>query len=624
LAGAGIQGQGGRGHPRIEAQKCKSLPRRAACDYRAAPFTGTLAHYNAPMLTHLALKDFAVVRATELEFGPGMTVISGETGAGKSLLVDALGFLSGLRADSGVVRHGSERAELSADFDLSASPAALEWLRGNELDEDGQCQLRRVIRADGGSRAWINGRPATLAQLAQLAGLLVEIHGQHEHQALLSRANQLALLDGHARNEAERSAVRAAAADWQALLDERQALQSQGDVSDRIGWLEHQLAELEREDLDPVALEALDAAHRRQANAAGLIAACDETLDRLGGEDAPSLARQLQQARAGLARAAADEPRLAEAVALLEGAGVQVEEALAVVGRIRDDLELDPARLDELERRLGRIHDLARKHRLAPVELAAHRDGIAVELERLRGAGERLDRLDGEIAAAAVGWREAATALSATRSAAADALGTAATALIAELGMGGGRFLVELEPVEGQRPDPHGAERAEFLIAANAGQPPRPLRKVASGGELSRISLAIEVAALGSDMVPTMVFDEVDSGIGGAVAQIVGRKLRQLGRARQVLCVTHLPQVAAQGHAHYRVSKAPVEGITRSAVELLDDAGRERELARMLGGVEIGAEAHAAARRLLDEAVAADGRAVEAAPAQRPRRSGTR
>ena len=557
------------------------------------------------MLTHLALKDFAVVRATELEFGPGMTVISGETGAGKSLLVDALGFLSGLRADSGVVRHGAERAELSADFNLSALPQARDWLRGNDLDEDEQCQLRRVIRADGGSRAWINGRPATLAQLAELARLLVEIHGQHEHQALLSRPNQLALLDAHAGNPGERAAVHAAASAWQALLDERDGLLAQGDVSDRIGWLEHQLAELEREDLDPAALEALDAAHRRQAHAASLISACDDTLDRLGGEEAPSLSRQLQQARATLARAAGDEPRLAEAAVLLEGAGVQVEEALAVVARIREDLEPDPAQLQSLERRLGRIHDLARKHRLAPAELAAHRDGVAAELQRLRGAGERLDRLDDDIAAARTQWSDAAAALGATRRRAAAQLGDAVTALIAELGMGGGTFRIELEPAVEARPDPNGAERAEFLVAANAGQPPRAMRKVASGGELSRISLAIEVAALGSDAVPTMVFDEVDSGIGGAVAQIVGRKLRQLGGARQVLCVTHLPQVAAQGHAHYRVSKAPVEGITRSAVERLDDAGRERELARMLGGVEIGAEAHAAARRLLDEAVAA-------------------
>ena len=270
------------------------------------------------MLTHLALKDFAVVRATELEFGPGMTVISGETGAGKSLLVDALGFLSGLRADSGVVRHGSQRAELAAGFDLAASPVARQWLREQELDEDDQCQLRPVIRADGGSRAWINGRPVTLAQLAELAGLLVEIHGQHEHQSLLSRPAQLALLDAHARNDAERAAVREAAAAWQALLDEREALQSRGDVGDRIGWLEHQLAELEREELEPEALEALDQAHRRQANAAGLIAACEEALARIDGDEGPSLTGLLHETRGGLARVAGDEPRLGEVDTLLD------------------------------------------------------------------------------------------------------------------------------------------------------------------------------------------------------------------------------------------------------------------------------------------------------------------
>lgn len=561
------------------------------------------------MLTHLALKDFAVVRATELEFGPGMTVISGETGAGKSLLVDALGFLSGLRADSGVVRHGSARAELAAGFDLAGNPAARQWLHEQELDEDdGQCQLRRVIRADGGSRAWINGRPATLAQLAELAGLLVEIHGQHEHQSLLARPSQLALLDAHARNEAERAAVREAAGAWQALLDERQTLQSRGDVGDRIGWLEHQLAELEREELDPAALEALDQAHRRQANAAGLIAACEEAVLRIDGDEGPSLTGLLHDVRSGLARVARDEPRLGEIDVLLEGAGVQLQEALALLARVREDLDLDPARFDELERRLGRIHDLARKHRLPATELAAHRDAVAAELATLRGAGDRLLQLDAEIARAASRWQQAAAALTGTRRAAGDALATATSALIEELGMGGGRFLVELEPAgaAGARPDPNGAERVEFLVAANAGQPPRPLRKVASGGELSRISLAIEVAALGSDAVPTMVFDEVDSGIGGAVAEIVGRKLRALGRSRQVLCVTHQPQVAAQGHAHYRVSKAPVEGITRSSVERLDGEGRLGEIARMLGGVEVGPEAHAAARRLLDEAVAAD------------------
>ena len=555
------------------------------------------------MLRHLAIKDFAVVRSAELEFGDGMTVISGETGAGKSLLVDALGFLSGLRADSGVVRHGADRAELSAEFQPAADSPTMAWLAENELDDDGQCQLRRVIRADGGSRAWINGRSVTLSQLAELAGRLVEIHGQHEHQALLARQSQLDLLDAFARNAAERQAVREAAQHWTALLRERERLSGQGDVSDRINYLEHQLAELQREDLAPAALEQLVANHRRQAHAAALIAACDAALSGLAGDDAPSLARLLQHTRSNLARQAEHEPRLREVDAMLESAGIQIEEALALLGQVRDDLDADPGQFDELERRLARVHDLARKHRVPLDGLQAQQDRLAAELDGLQGAGERLLHLDGEIEAARTRWREAAAAPTRTRRQAGKTLSATTTALIAELGMGGGRFEVALEAQETERPDPGGAERAEFLVSANAGQPPRPLRKVASGGELARISLAIEVAALGLDAVPTMVFDEVDTGIGGAVAEIVGQKLRALGAQRQVLCVTHLPQVAAQGHAHYRVSKAPVDGMTQSAVERLGAKQREEELARMLGGVEVSKEAHAAAKRLLANAV---------------------
>ncbi|WP_045738742.1 DNA repair protein RecN [Xanthomonas sp. MUS 060] len=551
------------------------------------------------MLRHLSIKDFAVVRSTELELGPGMTVVSGETGAGKSLMVDALGFLSGLRADSGVVRHGAERAELSAEFSIPATSPARAWLDENELNDDAHCQLRRVIRADGGSRAWINGRPVTLSQLAELAGHLVEIHGQHEHQALLSRSSQLGLLDAYARNEAERGMVRSAATHWQALLAERETLLAQGEVSDRIGFLQHQLSELQREDLDPAAIAALDANHRRQAHATALIAACESAAQRLNGDDAPAVLEMLQQTRHALGKVGEYDPRLTEVQALIDSASIQLEEALALLERARDDLDADPAQFEEMERKLGRLHDLARKHRIGVDALSAHRDALLAEVERLRGAGERLDGLDAEIAQATHAWREAATALTASRIQGAQALSRDTTALIGELGMGGGHFLIQLEPHERARPDPTGAERVEFLVAANAGQPPRALRKVASGGELSRISLAIEVAALGLDAVPTMVFDEVDSGIGGAVADIVGKKLRALGEQRQVLCVTHLPQVAAQGHAHYRVSKAPVEGMTQSAVELLEPRQREEELARMLGGVEVSKEARAAAKRLL-------------------------
>ncbi|OEZ02347.1 MULTISPECIES: DNA repair protein RecN [Stenotrophomonas] len=551
------------------------------------------------MLRHLSIKDFAVVRATELEFGAGMTVVSGETGAGKSLMVDALGFLSGLRADSGVVRHGAARAELSAEFAPGDDAPARRWLRENELDDDEQCQLRRIIRADGGSRAWINGRPVTLSQLSELAGMLVEIHGQHEQQALLARPSQLALLDAYARNDAERAQVRQAAARWQALVDEADALSRQGDVSDRIGFLEHQLGELQREDLEPASIAALGSSHRRQAHAGALVSACDVAAARLNGDDDVSVLQLLQQTRHDLARVAEHDARLGEVDALLDSAVIQLHEALALLDRVHDDLDADPEQFEDIERRLGRLHDLARKHRVPMEGLAEHRDAMEAEVEQLRGADTRLQALAGEIERAAGQWQAVAATLSTSRSTAAKALSETTTTLIGELGMGGGQFLIEIEPHAAAKPDPNGAERVEFLVAANAGQPPRALRKVASGGELSRISLAIEVAALGLDAVPTMVFDEVDSGIGGAVADIVGQKLRALGEKRQVLCVTHLPQVASKGHAHYRVSKAPVEGMTQSAVEKLDARAREEELARMLGGVEVTKEARAAARKLL-------------------------
>jgi DNA repair protein RecN (Recombination protein N) len=558
------------------------------------------------MLIHLAIRDFAVVSAAALDFGPGLTVISGETGAGKSLLVDALNFLSGLRADSGMVRHGAERAELSAEFELHDAPAAAAWLREQEFDDDGHCQLRRTLRADGGSRAWINGRPATLGQLGDLAGRLVEIHGQHEHQALLSKPSQLALLDAYGRHEGPLGAVGEAARTWSGLLRERETLLRQGDVGERIGWLEHQLGELQRESLEPESIAELVASHRRHAHSAALIAACESAFARLGGDEGPALSRQLQQVRGELSRQVEHEPRLGEVDAMLDTAAIQLDEALSLLEQIRADLDLDPAAFDELDRRIARLHDLARKHRVAPETLAGVRDALTLELEALRSAGERTQILDTEIVAATKAWRKAADVLGAARAKAAMDLSQATTALIAELGMGGGRFEIAMEPNDTRtesRPDPQGAERVEFMVAANAGQPPRPLRKVASGGELSRISLAIEVAALGLDAVPTMVFDEVDSGIGGAIAEIVGQKLRALGAKRQVLCVTHLPQVAAQGHAHYRVSKAESAGMTQSSVQMLGAKQREEELARMLGGVDVGKEARAAAKRLLSDVV---------------------
>jgi DNA repair protein RecN (Recombination protein N) len=559
------------------------------------------------MLTHLYLKDFAVVSEAEIDFGPGLTVVSGETGAGKSLMVDALLLLGGARADSGVVRHGAQRAELSASFDLADAGPAREWLRAQELDtEAGECQLRRIIRADGGSRAWINGRPATAGQLSDLGERLLEIHGQHEHQALLSRIHQLALLDGFGGHDDALAEVATHARHWRSIQRRLAEIESAGNVEERIDYLDHQVRELDAETLEPEAIAALFAQHKRLANASSLIEGCGRGSEALAGEDGAAPADTLRAVQASLARLASDEPRLGEVVDLLEGAAVQVEEAAAALERVRDELELDPEQLQDLEHRMTRLHELARKHRTRVDELHEHRESLRLELEGLRDAVGGLDALRQALDQAAGNWREAATTLGGKRARAGNRLGKAVSALMDELGMSGGRFEVALEPLEGDEPDPNGAERVELMVSANPGMPLRPLRRVASGGELSRISLAIEVASLDRDAVATMVFDEVDTGIGGGVAEVVGQRLRALGSRRQVLCVTHLPQVAAQGHGHYRVDKQVQGQATHTRVSRLDADARIEEVSRMLGGLEITSETRAHARQMLERAAAED------------------
>ncbi len=553
------------------------------------------------MLTRLAITDFAVVRAAELEFGHGMTVVSGETGAGKSLLVDALGFLCGQRADAGVVRHGADRAELAAEFALADAPAARAWLAEQEMDEGEECQLRRVLRADGGSKAWINGRLATASQLTELSGLLVEIHGQHAQQALLSRTAQRSLLDDFGRHGALLGDVAAAARRWQIARDALDELNRRGDVSDRIELLRHQLQELDAETLDADSIASLDADHRRHAHAAELTAAQAEAREWLAESDEGNALTLVQRARESIARVVDHEPRLKDVASMLESAAISLDEAADTLSRLSDDLDIDSDHLQSLEQRLQRLHALARKHRVGVEGLAELQQRVGEELALLENASTRVADLEAEISAANIAWQTAAAKLTKARQKAGKQLADATVALIRELGMGKADFRIALESEPDIAPNPHGAERVEFLIAANPGQPPRPLRKVASGGELSRISLAIEVAALGIDTVPTMVFDEVDTGISGAVADVVGRKLRALGSRCQVMCVTHLPQVAAQGHAHWRVRKASDEGVTMSAVEHLDEDGRIEELARLLGGANIGDAARAAARSLLGD-----------------------
>ncbi len=552
------------------------------------------------MLTQLSLRDFAVVRHAELQFGPGMTVISGETGAGKSLLVDALLWLTGSRADVGMVRAGAARAELAAEYQLADAPAAAAWLAEHELDDDGACQIRRVVKADGGSKAWINGRAATLSQLAALGGLLVEIHGQHEHQALLDRHRQMGLLDAFGRHAALLSPVRSLASAWQDADRELAALQARGDVGERIAELRHLISELERDSLPPEAIDALLARHRRAANAGALAEACARAEQLLGDEHGAGAG--IGQALSALSRWQDEEPALAEAAALAETARLQLQEAALRLESLREGLELDPDERERGEAQLSRLHELGRKHRVPLLDLDQRRTELVAECAALEGSVGRVAALVSQREKAAQDWQAAAQRLSAARGKSAKALGTAVAELMQELGMSGGVFDIALERAESPKPAASGQERCEFLVSANPGQPPRALRKVASGGELARIALAIEVATLGLDDTPTMVFDEVDTGIGGAVAEIVGRMLRQLSAGRQVLCVTHLAPVAAQGHAHYRVAKSVDNDGTHSVPVALADSERVEEIARMLGGIDITAAVRTSARQLMEKA----------------------
>lgn len=555
------------------------------------------------MLSSLYVKDFAIVEEVELTLGRGLTVISGETGAGKSLLVDALLYLGGARADASMVRHGAERAELSAQFVLRDEDRALHWLREQELDDELACGLRRVIRADGGSRAWINGRPVSATQLSELAELLIEIHGQHEHQALLQRPQQLALLDGWGQHDALLSEVSSAALQWQALRKQRDNLLRQAsDPGPRIELLAHQLHELDQAAISPAAFDELVTQHRRAAHALRMIETCERTLLQLDGDERADMTRNLRRLAQDLMRHSDDDPRLSEAAELLESAAIQTEEAALRIRSTQDDLELDPARLNRLEDQLTQLHDLARKHRVDARDLQEKAQSLRNEINQLQEAGSALSRLDAQLSERHAQWQKAAVRLSAARHASAHRFAQAVSAEMSLLGMSGGQVSVQIDANSDDQPDPLGAERVEFLVSTNAGQPPRALRKTASGGELSRISLAIEVAALGMDAVPTMVFDEVDTGIGGAVAEIVGQKLRRLGQQRQVLCVTHLPQVAAQGHAHFSVRKQASDGVTRSALHILTNQERVGELARMLGGVQVTEASLAHARQMLDDA----------------------
>jgi DNA repair protein RecN (Recombination protein N) len=537
------------------------------------------------MLRSLSIRDFVIVDRLELEFAPGFTVLTGETGAGKSILIDALALVLGERADAIVVRKDAERAEISAEFEPAARTPARRWLADNDLAGDGGgCLLRRVIEASGRSRGYINGRPATSAQLRELGAYLVDIHGQHEHQSLLRSEAQRELLDAHGGLvEAARKVADLYRA-WQQRRENRVAFEADAAAfAAEREQLEWQVRELVALNLTAGEWHELTGLHARLAHAAGLFEAAQFGIDALSEGDNSSLA-QLNRVMAKLNGLLEFDPTLRDILDVLEPARIQLQEAAQNLRRYGDRIDLDPQRLREVESRLDAVHAAARKYRVNPEALP---DRLAADRARLAelGMGGDVDTLRKLEEQARAEYMVNAKKLSAGRRKAAKELSEKVTAAMQELAMGGGRFEVALDAaVEFAA---HGLEDIEFLVSAHKGIEPRPLARVASGGELSRLSLAIQTVATQVAQVPTLIFDEVDAGIGGRVAEIVGKMLKQLGRRHQVMCITHLPQVAASADQQWQVAKGMSNGKVLSRVSLLDRDERVEEIARMLGGVTI-------------------------------------
>lgn len=555
---------------------------------------------NHPMLNHLSVENFATVESLELEPQPGLTVISGETGAGKSVIMAALGLTLGDRADTAVVRHGAERAEVRAVFDLTDCPAARLWLEERELDDGTECILRRTVRSDGRSRGYINGTPMPLQEIRALGEHLISIHSQHEHQALLRREAQRELLDSYAGAAALARELRGHWRSWQqARREHQQALDSARDQQEREELLRFQLEELEALALGENELPALESEQKRLANAESLIRLCQQSLTLLYDSEDNTINDLLGQVSGWLTDASGEDDSLGKVLGGIESARLQVEAAADDLRHYLDRLELDPQRLAQVEERLGQAFSLARKHRVRPEALYQHHQQLLADAGALANVDEHLATLEAAEQQARDRYQKTAQALAKKRRAKAQTLAKGVISHLKALGMEGARLEVSLTSCE---PGPDGTESVEFLFTANPGQPLRPLARVASGGELSRISLAIQVICAQTLTVPCLVFDEVDVGVGGGVAEIVGRLLRELADHAQVLCITHQPQVASQGHHHWHVLKEQNRKTTHTRILPLEREQRVSEVARMLGGLEITESTLAHAEEMVERA----------------------
>jgi DNA repair protein RecN (Recombination protein N) len=536
------------------------------------------------MLTQISINNYTIVSSLEMDFSDGMTVITGETGAGKSIMLDALGLCLGDRADPKAVRNGCERAEVVASFDIGDISGAQAWLAERELLSGDECLLRRVVTAEGRSRAYINGSPSTLQDCAELGGLLIDIHSQHAHQSLLRKPVQRQLLDAFAGHIPLARELEQTASDWLRSRRELELLTgAQDEHTARAQLLGYQVEELAEQKMLANAEDILHTAQQALTLCEDQETGEHQALQLLGGDT--HVATAVQNARD-----------------LLDSSAIQLSEARSEIQQYLDGVEVDPQRLEQVSRRLEAIYDVARKHRVMPEALVELQQALREELDGLRGGSERIEDLQGDMQRLADDYNRAATRLSKQRGKAAKKLVQQAEETLATLAMEQCRLEVALTPRDSSDPHPHGAEDIELLISTNPGAPTQPLGKIASGGELSRISLAIQVVTASSGTVPSMVFDEVDVGIGGAVAEVVGRLLRSLAAQAQVLCVTHLPQVAAQGHQHLQVSKSSDKTSVETRLDRLEEEQKVAEIARMLGGVKITDQTLAHAREMLAQA----------------------
>lgn len=552
------------------------------------------------MLKRLQVKNFAIVDAIEAGFDAGMTVVTGETGAGKSLLVDALGLVLGERGGGGLVRPGSGRAEFNAEFDVGGIPKARAWLAEQALDADGECLLRRVVSEDGRSRAFINGNAVPLQSLKSLGEMLLDIHGQHFHQSLGRRDVQRDLLDHFGGLQARRAATEAAHAAWRSLRDRlRQLEEREANRESRIELLTFQTRELETLGLADGEVDALTAEREKHRMSARLVEGLAQAQAAVSDGETANAQNLLAEACRLLETLAGIDAELEPVRALLHEASIQVGEAADALHRYGDSLDLDAGRRDWVEERLEAIRAVARKHRVEPGELPALGARLAQELDELSDAEAAGARLTQEVESARAAWLDEASALSAGRKKAAKQLAARVTEAMQGLGMPGGVFEVGIERRAGEEARAHGVDDIEYRISANPGQAPMPLAKVASGGELSRMSLAIQVVASAGSTIPTMVFDEVDAGVGGGVAEMVGRRLKDLAATRQVFCVTHLPQLASLADHHFRIAKLTDGKATRTTIAHLGEDERVEELARMLGGIKITARTREHAAEML-------------------------